>query len=101
MQGYIPLSTILPIVDFAENYILQPQNETRSQYSFILGSTKVHMTYRHGPDSSEDRKRILKEFPLLQSDYRCHDLHYVQLYFKMFYDHLKDREIHMDLHCIW
>ena len=31
-QDTFPLRTILSVVDFAENYTLQPQNEIQSQY---------------------------------------------------------------------
>ena len=49
----------------------------------------VHVTYRHGPNSSEERREILKEYHFYISDDRCHDFHYVRHCFIMFYDHLK------------
>jgi len=97
-----PRGTILSIVDFAENYTLQPQNEIQSQYYHSEQvSLMVHITYRHGPNSSEEQREILKEYHFYISDDRCHDFHYVRHCFIMFYDHLKGRNIQMDQHWIW
>ena len=50
-----PIGTIISVVDFAENYTLQPQNETQSQYyNSIQIAIFIHITYRHAPDSAED-----------------------------------------------
>ena len=55
-----PLGTILSVVDFAENYTLQPQNEIQSQYYHSEQvSIMVHIRYRHGPDSNEEKRVIL------------------------------------------
>ena len=49
-----PLGTILSVVDFAESYSLQLQNEIQSQYYHSEQvNIMVHITYRHGPDSTE------------------------------------------------
>ena len=51
-----PRGTILSIVDFAENYTLQPQNEIQSQYYHSEQvSLMVHITYRNGPNSRAKR----------------------------------------------
>ena len=74
-----PLRTILSVVDFAENYTLQPQNEIQSQYYHSeQESIMEHITYRHGPDSKEEKHVILKECHFYISDDRTHDIHYVQ-----------------------
>ena len=97
-----PLGTILSVVDFAENYTLQPQNEIQSQYYHSdQVSIMVHITYRHGPESNNDKRIILKETNFYISDDRCHDLHYVQHCFQIFYKQLKERDIQMDQHWIW
>ena len=44
---------------------------------------------------------IVKETNFYISDDKCHDLNYVQNLFQIFYDHLKDKDIHMDRHWIW
>ena len=56
-----PLGIILSVVDFAENYTLQPQNEIESQYYHSEQVTiMVHITYRHGRESNEEKHVILK-----------------------------------------
>lgn len=70
------------MVYFVEDYTLQPQNEIHSQYYYPKQvSIMVHITYMHGPDSTEENKVILKEIYLYISDDRTHDFHYVQYYF--------------------
>ena len=61
----------------------------------------MHITYRHGPNSSEEQREILKEYHFYISDDRFHDFHYVRHCFIMFYDHLNGRDIQMDQHWIW
>ena len=74
-----PRGTILSIVDFAENYTLEPQNEIQSHcYHSDQVSLMVHITYRHGSNSSEEQREILKEYHFYISDDRCHDF-YVNL----------------------
>ena len=90
----VPIGTILSIVDFVENYTLQPQNEIQSQYYHSNQvSIMVHMTYTHGPESRINNRIMHKETKIYISDDRCHDLHYVQHYFQIFYDQLKERDI--------
>ena len=54
-----PIGTILSVVDFVENYTLQPQNEIQSQYyhsdQVII---MVHITYRHVEDSIEEKRVV-------------------------------------------
>ena len=70
---------MLSVVDFVENYTLQPQNEIQFQYYHSdQVSIMVHVTYRHGPDSNEQNRVILKEYHFYISDDWCHDLAYVQ-----------------------
>ena len=71
-MGIFPIGTIFSIVDFAENYTLQLQNEIQSQYIM------VHITHRHVPESSINNRIIQKETNFYISDDRCHDMHYVQ-----------------------
>ena len=64
-----PLETILSVVEFEKNYTLQPQNEIQSQYYHSEQvSMVVHITYRHGPDSNEEKRVILKESRFYISD---------------------------------
>jgi hypothetical protein len=61
----------------------------------------VHITYKNGSDSNKENIVILKEYHFYISDDRCHDLAYVQHCFKFFCNHLKEKNIQMDQHCIW
>ena len=68
-QDTFPLGTILSVVDFAENYTLQPQNQIQSQYYHSKQvSIMVHIMYRHGPNSNEGKRVILKESHFYISD---------------------------------
>ena len=60
-QDAFPLGTILSVVDYVENYTLQQQNEIQSQcYHLEQVSIMVHITNRHGLDSNEEKRVILK-----------------------------------------
>ena len=97
-----PLGTILSMVEFAENYTLQPQNEIQSQYYHSEQvSIMVHIMYRHGLDSNEEKHVILKESHFYISDNRTHDIHYMQHCFKLFYDHVIDMDIPFYHDFIW
>ena len=90
------------MVDFAENYTLQPQNDIQSQYYHLdQVSIMVHITYRHGEDCTEENRVILKEYQFYISDGRCYELDFVQHSFQLFYKHLEDNNIQMEQHWIW
>jgi hypothetical protein len=46
----------------------------------------VHITYRHGSYSGEEKRVKLKEYKLYISDDMCHDLDYIQHFFYIFYN---------------
>jgi hypothetical protein len=73
-----PIGTILSVVDFSYNYMLQFLNEIQSQY---YHSEKViimaHITYRHGADNNEENIVILKEYHFYIRDDQFHDLGYI------------------------
>ena len=55
------IGTIILVVDFAENYTLQPQNETQSQYyNSIQLATFIHITYRHALIVRKILERLLE-----------------------------------------
>ena len=84
-----PISTIILVVDFTENYTLQPQNETQSQYyNSIKISIFVHITYRHAPNSVKDNQNIIREHHFYMSDDRSHSHKFVQHYFENYFDFL-------------
>ena len=96
------IGTMLSVVDFVENYTLQLKNQIQSQYYHLEQvNIMVHITYKHGTDSNEQNKVILKEYHFYISDDWCHDLAYVQHCFQLLYNHLKEKNIHMDQHWIW
>ena len=58
-----PIGTILLVVDFAENYTLQPQKKIQSQYYHSdQVNIMVHITYIDGEESTEENRVILKEY---------------------------------------
>jgi len=60
-RDMFPLGTIFSVMDFVENYTLQPQNEIQSQYYHSEKvSIMVHITYRKGLDNTEENRVILK-----------------------------------------
>ena len=49
------LDTIVLVVNFIENYTLQPQNEVQEKYyTFQQVSIFFHITFMHSPTSTED-----------------------------------------------
>ena len=89
-----PIGTILSVVNFAENYTLQPHNEIQSQY---YHSDQVSIMVH----STEENRVILKKYHFYISDDRCHELDFVQHSFQLFYKHLEDNNIQMEQHWIW
>ena len=61
----------------------------------------VHIMYRHGQDSNEEKHVILKEIHFYISDDRTHDIHYMQHCFKLFYDRVIAMDIPFYHHFIW
>ena len=89
IPGHLPSWNNTIIGWICGNYTLQPKNEIQCQYYHSEKvSIMVHIMYRHGPDSNEEKRVILKEIHFYISDDRTHHIHYVQHYFKLFYDHV-------------
>ena len=64
-----PLDTIVLVVDFAENYTLQPQNEVQTKYyTSQWVCIFVNITFMHSPTSIEDDRKILREYHFYISD---------------------------------
>ena len=61
----------------------------------------VHLMYRDGPERNIKNRIIHKKKNFYISDGKENDLHYVQHYFQIFYDQLKEGDIQMDQHWIW
>ena len=61
----------------------------------------VHIVYRHAPNSTEDDQIFLREYHFYMSDNKLHSSEFVQYCFKIFYENLRKREIHITQHLIW
>ena len=93
------IGIIISVFDFAENYTLQPQNETQSQnYNSIQIAIFFYITYRHALDSVEDNQKIIKEYHFYISDDRSHSHEFVQHCFENYFDFLHEHAIAMDRH---
>lgn len=53
----------------------------------------VFIISRNGLDSNKDMSIILNDSNIDLSDDRCDDLHFIQIFFQMSYDHLNGRDI--------
>ena len=74
-----PVGSIVSVIDFAENYAFQPQDEIQSMHWFNVQVTLlVHISYQHtqldidGIESTEIERHILKEFHFYVSYDKVH-----------------------------
>ena len=96
------LGTIVSIIDFAENYTLQPQNEVQSMYYHSTQvSIFVHLAFMHADGSIEEDRKVVREYHFYISDDCTHSLEFVQGCFKVFYDSLREKNIQYNRHLIW
>ena len=66
-----PKDTIVSVVDFAENYKFESQDEVQSQHWFSFQiSILVQITFRHNPDFDpyDEDSRIITEYHFYISD---------------------------------
>lgn len=97
-----PIGTIISTDDFAENYSLQPQNETQFEYyNSIQTAIFVHITYKNAPDSAEDNQKIITEYHFYMSDNRSHCHYFVQHCFENYFEFLQEHDIAQDKHLTW
>ena len=102
LQGYISTGYYFLLIDFIENYTLQPQNEVQEKYFtsqqiFIF----VHITVMHSPTSIEDDRKILGEYHFYINNDRSHSTEFVHGFFQLFYGNLANRGITYCQHIIW
>ena len=72
------MDTIVSVVDFVENYTLQPQNEVQEKYSTSQQvPTFVHIAFMYSPTSIEYDMKILREYNFYISDDRSHSIEFV------------------------
>lgn len=85
------------MVDFIENYTLQPKNEVQAQYyNSIQIAIFVHITYRHAHDSTKEDKKVIREYHFYMSDDISHSSDYVQHCFENFYEFFQEKGIAKD-----
>ncbi|XP_057857649.2 uncharacterized protein LOC131066816 [Cryptomeria japonica] len=97
-----PLGTIVSIVDFAENYALQPQNQMQSMYYHSTQvSIFIHIAFMHASDSTKEDRKVVREYHFYISDDHTYSSEFVQGYFKFFYYSLRERNIRYNRHLIW
>jgi hypothetical protein len=103
-----PLGTIVSVMDFAENYAFQPQDEIQSMHWFNVQVTLlVHITYRHaqldvdGIESTEMERHVVKECHFYVSDDKVHDTLFVQHCFRLHHNWLSSRGIKYLEHLVW
>ncbi|XP_057867281.2 uncharacterized protein LOC131074642 [Cryptomeria japonica] len=97
-----PLDTIVSVIDFAENYALKLQNEIQSMYYHSTQVTIfVHIAFMHAHDSTEEDKKVIREYHFYISDDCTHSSEFVQGCFTVFYDSLRKRDIRYNQHLIW
>lgn len=88
-----PKDVVLSVIDFAENYSFQTQNEIQEMHWFSIQITiLVHIMYRHNPEydpmDPKSKGPILKEYHYYISDDRIHDTLFVQHCFELHWIHL-------------
>ena len=88
------LDTIVLVVDFVENYTLEPQNKVQEKYyTSQQVSIFVYITFIHSPTNTEDDRNILREYHFYISNDRSHSMEFVHGCFQLFYGDLANRGI--------
>ncbi len=99
-----PEDTVVSVVDFAENYKFESQNEVQSQHWFSYQiSILVQITFRHNPDFDpyDEDSRIITEYHFYISDDKQHDSEFVQYCFGLHWDHMQRNGYAPKQHWVW
>lgn len=97
-----PMGIIVSVVIFYENYTLRPQNKVQPMYyNSIQVSNFVHIAFIHAHHSTEDDRKILREYHLYINDDQSHSIEFVQGCFRVFYENLWERGERYNQHIIW
>ena len=62
-------------------------------YNSIQIAIFVHITFRHAHDSTEEDRKIIREYHFYMSDDRYHSPEYVQHCFENFFEFLQEHDI--------
>jgi len=95
---------MVSIVEFAENYRFEMQNEVQSMhwhtYQILI---LVHICFHHNPtpDSCDENSQILIEYHFYIFDDRKHDSKFVQHYFKLHWQYMVDNGHTPQWHWVW
>lgn len=99
-----PKDTIVSVVDFAENYKFESQDEVQSQHWFSFQiSILVQITFRHNHDfdAYDEDSRIITEYHFYISDDKHHDSEFVQYCFGLHWNHMKTNGYAPKQHWVW
>lgn len=92
------------VVDFAENYSFETQNEVQSMHwhNYQI-SIQMHITYRHNlhPNPYDEKSLILTEYHFYISNAQKHDSEFVQHYFKLHWQHMVTNGYAPKWHWVW
>ncbi|GAQ89961.1 hypothetical protein KFL_005820050 [Klebsormidium nitens] len=104
-----PVGTVVSVIDFAENYSFEQQDEIQSMHWHSDQITiLVHITYRHkqleidGVESTAENRQIARETVFYISDDKQHDTHFVQhCLVKKHAAEMKERGIKVEEHRVF
>jgi hypothetical protein len=96
--------SVVSIVDFAENYSSDIQNEVQSMhwYSYQI-NILVHICFCHNleHDPYDEETRILTKYHIYAFDNRKHDSKFVQHCFKLHWPHMVEQRYALKWHFVW
>jgi hypothetical protein len=99
-----PINSVVSVVDFAENYTFEIQNEVQSMHwhSYQV-SILVHISFRHNPemDPYNEDTWILNEYHFYISDDKQHDSAFVQHCFGLHWNHMESNGYAPQTHVVW
>jgi hypothetical protein len=92
------------VVDFAENYTFETQNEVQSMHwhNYQI-NVLMHKIYHHNPhlDPYDEESQVLTKYHFYIFDDRKHDLEFVQHCFKLHWEHTMANGYSPKWHWVW
>ena len=70
-------------------------------YNSIQVSISVDIAFIHAHDSTEDGRKVLREYHFYISDDWTHSSKFVQGFFRVFYDNLRERDEKYNQNIMW
>ena len=96
--------TIVSVIDFAENYSFEVQNEVQSMHWFSYQITiLVHITWvrNPAPDPTDESTKNIMQYHFYISDDRKHDSYFVQHCLQLHWDSVVESGFTPKNHWIW